>query len=202
MIGVIMGPLPNRSTLKQHTTRSSAAWIAAGGAYSIKHPNGERYKEGWERITRGWYGRLLLDSINSFDQLTREFKVNFVASARPKPTTTSLLGMNRILLGPTARTPKEEDGKSQIGCSLAPNILVNSTRIKIFLQIREKGLLKTPNSMRTRAEEHDRGCYYRFHRDYGHNTEECYDLKNQIEDLIRRGHLDRFVRKSCEPSLR
>ncbi|RRT62545.1 hypothetical protein B296_00026841 [Ensete ventricosum] len=44
-------------------------------------------------------------------------------------------------------------------------------------------------------------CSYRFHRDYGHNTEECYDLKNQIEDLNCRGHLSRHVRRSREPSL-
>ncbi|RRT53175.1 hypothetical protein B296_00045812 [Ensete ventricosum] len=56
--------------------------------------------------------------------------------------------------------------------------------------------------MRTRAEEWDCGCYYRFHYDYGHDTEECYDLKNQIEDLICRGHLDRYIRKPREPSLR
>ncbi|RWW53535.1 hypothetical protein BHE74_00039977, partial [Ensete ventricosum] len=68
--------------------------------------------------------------------------------------------------------------------------------------IREKGLLKSSNRMRTRAEEWDRGCYCRFHRYYVHDTEECYDLKNQIEDLIRHGHLDRYIRKSREPSLR
>ncbi|RRT61356.1 hypothetical protein B296_00013793 [Ensete ventricosum] len=53
----------------------------------------------------------------------------------------------------------------------------------------------------TRAKECDHGHYCRFHHDYGHDTEECYDLKNQIEDLIRRGHLDQFVRRPCEPSL-
>ncbi|RWW06188.1 hypothetical protein GW17_00030507 [Ensete ventricosum] len=68
--------------------------------------------------------------------------------------------------------------------------------------IREKGLLKAPNLMRTQSESHDRGHYRRFPRDYDHDNEECYDLKNQIEDLIRRGHLDQFVRKSREPSLR
>ncbi|RZR80977.1 hypothetical protein BHM03_00007115 [Ensete ventricosum] len=55
--------------------------------------------------------------------------------------------------------------------------------------------------MKTRSEVRDRERYYRFHRDYGHDTEECYDLKNQIKDLIHRSHLDRFIRKSREPSL-
>ncbi|CAA0824202.1 Unknown protein, partial [Striga hermonthica] len=35
--------------------------------------------------------------------------------------------------------------------------------------------------------------YCRFHRDYGHNTEDCRHLKDEIEHLIRAGHLKEFV---------
>ena len=38
-----------------------------------------------------------------------------------------------------------------------------------------------------------RDKYCRFHRDHGHDTANCYDLKQQIEALIRQGKLQKFV---------
>ncbi|CAA0828996.1 Unknown protein, partial [Striga hermonthica] len=35
--------------------------------------------------------------------------------------------------------------------------------------------------------------YCRFHRDYGHTTENCRHLKDEIERLIRAGYLKEFV---------
>ena len=37
--------------------------------------------------------------------------------------------------------------------------------------------------------------YCRFHQDHGHDTADCYDLKPQIEALIKQGKLQRFIRK-------
>ena len=42
---------------------------------------------------------------------------------------------------------------------------------------------------------HDKKKYCRFHRDHGHYTEDCRDLKEKIEELIRKGKLQKYVKK-------
>ena len=39
----------------------------------------------------------------------------------------------------------------------------------------------------------NRNKYCRFHRDHGHDTDECFDLKQQIKNLIRQGKLRNFL---------
>ncbi|GAV60331.1 hypothetical protein CFOL_v3_03862, partial [Cephalotus follicularis] len=50
-----------------------------------------------------------------------------------------------------------------------------------------------PEKLRTSSENRSVEKYCRYHRDHGHHTEECRQLKNQIEDLIRKGHLRKYV---------
>ncbi|XP_064987292.1 uncharacterized protein LOC135626032 [Musa acuminata AAA Group] len=76
---------------------------------------------------------------------------------------------------------------------------LNTSRTEIFLQIREKGLLRQPNPLKTTHK--DRSKYCMFHRDYGHDTEDCHDLRNQIEELIWRGHLGHYLKEPMEASL-
>ncbi|RRT32838.1 hypothetical protein B296_00038239 [Ensete ventricosum] len=48
--------------------------------------------------------------------------------------------------------------------------------------------------MKSHSERRGKRRYCHFHKEYGDDTEECCDLQYQIEDLIRRGHLRRYVR--------
>ncbi|GAV61745.1 hypothetical protein CFOL_v3_05271, partial [Cephalotus follicularis] len=53
--------------------------------------------------------------------------------------------------------------------------------------------IQWPEKLRSPAERRDVEKYCRYHRDHGHDTEECRQLKNQIEDLILMGHLRKYV---------
>ena len=41
----------------------------------------------------------------------------------------------------------------------------------------------------------NRNKYCLFHRDHKHDTNECFDLKQQTENLIRQGKLRNFLRR-------
>ena len=45
----------------------------------------------------------------------------------------------------------------------------------------------------------DNTKYCEFHRDYGHRTDDCIQLKKEIEYLIRRGYLRRFISPENQP---
>ena len=45
--------------------------------------------------------------------------------------------------------------------------------------------MKWPGKLTTNPDKRSKDKYCRFHRDHDHNTKDCYDLKRQIEELIK-----------------
>ena len=50
--------------------------------------------------------------------------------------------------------------------------------------------------MKLDPSKRDNSRYYEFHRDHGHRTDYCIKLRKEIEYLIRRGQLRRYVASS------
>ena len=55
---------------------------------------------------------------------------------------------------------------------------------KILMQIKDEHYLKWPRPLHSSPHIHDKNKYCRFHKDHGHYTKDCWDLKEQIEELI------------------
>ena len=66
---------------------------------------------------------------------------------------------------------------------------------QVLIQIKNDTTLTWPEKLKGDPNKRSKDKYCRFHLDHGHDTSECYDLKQQIKALIRQGKLQRFVSK-------
>ncbi|GAU41233.1 hypothetical protein TSUD_280320, partial [Trifolium subterraneum] len=76
---------------------------------------------------------------------------------------------------------------------------LNSAKVHILEDILDSDLAKLPNAQdQTFAlgpNDHE-WCHY--HRCKGHDTEKCYRLRDLIEELIRSGHLRKFIEQAAK----
>ena len=66
---------------------------------------------------------------------------------------------------------------------------------KILMQIKDEHYLKWPRPLHSSPHILDKNKYCRFHKDHGYYIEDCRDLKQQIEELIQKGKLHKYVKK-------
>ena len=66
--------------------------------------------------------------------------------------------------------------------------LLNVPLVQVLMQIKDDPSLKWPEKMKGDSNKRNRNKYCRFHKDHWHDTNECFDLKQQIENLIRQGN--------------
>ncbi|GKC69713.1 hypothetical protein Tco_1115596 [Tanacetum coccineum] len=71
--------------------------------------------------------------------------------------------------------------------------LLTKTSKEIFAL--EKGKFKAAPPMVTPAEKRDPNKYCEFHRDTGHSTNECMQLRKQIDEMIKAGKLSQFIKE-------
>ena len=66
---------------------------------------------------------------------------------------------------------------------------MNTPLDQVLMQIKDDPSLKWPERMKGDLSKRNKSKYYRCHCDHGHDMDECYDLKQQIEALIKQGKL-------------
>src|SRR5262249_27998109 len=64
---------------------------------------------------------------------------------------------------------------------------------RVLMEIRDNEYLKCPRPLHSDPRSRDRNKYCRYHPDHVHDFDECRELKNEIEVLVRRGYLDHFM---------
>ena len=72
---------------------------------------------------------------------------------------------------------------------------LNAPLDQVLMQIKDEGTLTFPGKLKSDPTKRSRNKYCCFYHDHGHDTADCYDLKQQIETLIREGKLQKFVSK-------
>ena len=64
---------------------------------------------------------------------------------------------------------------------------------QVLREVRNEQFLRWPTHMKSDPTTRDNTKYFEFHKDYGHRTDDCIQLKREIEYLIWRGYLRRFI---------
>ena len=66
----------------------------------------------------------------------------------------------------------------------------------ILMEIKDRLKFDKPQPMKGPVKFRDRSKYCHFHKDVGHNTNDCINLKKLLDKLAAEGHLDSYVLKS------
>ena len=79
---------------------------------------------------------------------------------------------------------------------------LNANRAEVFQANEGRVHFRKPFPIRKERTKRDQNKYCRYHRDVGHDTNDCHELKDEIEDLIRQGKLGNYVRAPREDRAR
>ncbi|XP_075633811.1 uncharacterized protein LOC142606329 [Castanea sativa] len=123
---------------------------------------------------RVWFSKIPPNTVGSFEELSKLFVNNFIGGQKHKCSSSSLLAI--------------EQGENE-----SLRSFITRFNREVLMQIKDDPLLRWQEKMKGDPNKCNKNKYCRFHRDYGHDMDECYDLHQQIENLIKQGKLRHFV---------
>ena len=78
---------------------------------------------------------------------------------------------------------------------------LNAPTAQVLMEIKNEDFVKWSGKIKTNPFRRNKNMYYKFYKDQGHITEECFQLKEQITDLIKRGYSRKYVVDRPRPDL-
>ncbi|KAL0440197.1 UNVERIFIED_CONTAM: hypothetical protein Slati_2502700 [Sesamum latifolium] len=68
-----------------------------------------------------------------------------------------------------------------------------TTRTKALMMVEKSNCLQWPRHTRFTPAKKYSSKYCKFHKERGHDTEECYQLKDEIEKFVRLGYFKEYI---------
>ena len=124
-----------------------------------------------------------------------------IAKKRKRAETTEVNPIRHAEQGPHPKKGRAEEKKDRdnkkagLSAQNQQYTPLNVPLKQVLMQINDDPSLKWPKKMKGDPNKRNRNKYCLFHRDHKHDTNECFDLKQQIENLIRQGKLRNFLRR-------
>ncbi|CAA0827981.1 Unknown protein, partial [Striga hermonthica] len=187
-----------RESLRDYVARYTRACVDVPSAT-------EEIKSGG--LTRGLLPGLCRNSLakrpgRTFDEVlgrcakymnVEEAEADFLQAAKPK-TEPQDEKKDKKLVATTERkgSPRTERERRSRGWRTTQYTPLSASHARI-LEVMEREIrddvVRWPRTRKDGPTKPKSNLYCRFHKDYGHNTDECRHLKNEIERLIKAGHL-------------
>ena len=136
--------------------------------------------------------RLLMDRIDKYrrieeDQLQGKGKAKVIPQER-RDSTLDRIQNNRPL----------RDFAGQFGFANVQvvNVVFREPVQKVLEKVRNEPFFKWPNKMARDPVNRNQNRYYHYHQDHGHTTENCRNLWDHLEQLVREGKLMHLLHHS------
>ncbi|KAL8105090.1 hypothetical protein AgCh_029036 [Apium graveolens] len=93
----------------------------------------------------------------------------------------------------TEQNPDSTPKKGGPGQKFTEYAKLNAPRSQILMEIEKDRDIRWPKPLKADPTKLEKSKYCRFHKDVGHDTDECRQLKDEIEFLIRKGRLNKYT---------
>ncbi|KAL8146473.1 hypothetical protein AgCh_004271 [Apium graveolens] len=93
----------------------------------------------------------------------------------------------------TEQNPDSTPKKGGPGQKFTEYAKLNAPRSQILMEIEKDRDIRWPKPLKADPAKLDKSKYCRFHKDVSHDTDECRQLKDEIDFLIRKGRLNKYT---------